>query len=469
MSVTGKTIVLGGGLAGLSAGCTLARADAPVTVIERDATVGGLSRTVLHDGYRFDLGGHRFFSADAKINRFVSDLMTDELVRVERSSKILLRDCYFDYPLKPANALFGLGVATSLRILADYGVEKVRGLSGRGESVSLEDWVVRNFGRTMFDIYFKVYSEKVWGIPCSRISAEWVDRRISGLSLATTIRNALFRMGGRKIPTLVDEFLYPRLGIGRIADRLQEEICRTGEVLLGTCVTSIRHDTRNIEAVTVETDGRTRVLGAEQFIASIPLTHLVRMLSPEPPQAVRAAASQLRYRDLVVVAVMVDRHRVTDQTWIYIPEEKIPFGRIHEPTNWSPHMAPPGKTLVVAEYFSFRDDAVWRKTDRELIGLTAENLERLGFLKKSEVLGGSVVRVPKAYPLFEVGFREKCNEIYAWLARFCNLHLTGRTGMFRYYNMDHALASGIRTAERVMSEAPRLSSGCDDRRRALTV
>ncbi|GAB4483486.1 MAG: NAD(P)/FAD-dependent oxidoreductase [Thermodesulfovibrionales bacterium] len=468
MTETGKTMVLGGGLAGLAAGCTLARAGAPVTVVERDSVVGGLSRTVQHDGYRFDLGGHRFFSTDETIDQFVSDLMAGELVRVERSSKILLRDCYFDYPLKPANALFGLGVGTSIRILADYGAEKVRGLASRGDSVSLEDWVVRNFGRTMFDIYFKVYSEKVWGIPCDRISAEWVDRRISGLSLATTIRNALFRMGGRKLPTLVDEFLYPRLGIGRIADRLQEEVCRTGEVLLGTCVKSIRHDNRNIETVTVETDGRTRVLGAEQFIASIPLTHLVRMLSPEPPAAVRAAASLLRYRDLVVVAVMVDRHRVTDQTWIYIPEERIPFGRIHEPTNWSPDMAPSGKTLVVAEYFSFQDDAVWRKADDELIGLTAENLQRLGFLKKSEVLGGSVVRVPKAYPLFEVGYREKCNEIYAWLAKFCNLHLTGRTGMFRYYNMDHALASGIRTAERVVAEAVPRPGECEDRRRALT-
>ena len=443
-------VVLGGGLTGLSAACALTRAGYGVKVIEQDATVGGLSKTIHHNGFRFDLGGHRFFTTDAKLNQFVQDLMTDELITVPRSSKILMRGRFFDYPLKPVNALFGLGIPTSLRILADYAVERCRRLLRQKECSSLEDWVVDNFGRTMFDIYFKVYSEKVWGIPCNTISAEWVDRRINGLSLATAIRNAFSRVSGRKIPTLVDEFLYPELGIGRISDRLKEEIELLNTVRMDTRVEAIRHAEGMIENIIVSRQGARDEISGKQFISSLPLTHVIRMLEPAPPAHILEAASRLKFRDLVVVAVMVDKKRVTDQTWIYIPETSIPFGRIHEPTNWSEKMAPEGKTLLVIEYFSFKGDRIWNETDENLIRTTVDHLEKLGFIRRAEVCDSTVVRVPKAYPLFEIGYHELCKELYAYLGSFRNLIIAGRSGMFRYYNMDHALASGIRAAEAVM-------------------
>jgi protoporphyrinogen oxidase len=447
-----QVLVLGGGLTGLSSAYVLSRAGRKVRVFERDAGVGGLSRTIEKGGFRFDLGGHRFFTTDEKLNAFVKGLMEDELIAVHRSSKIFMRNKFFDYPLKPSNAVVGLGLPTTLKIIADYGFEKCRGLVKGKTCVSLEDWVVKNFGRTMFDIYFRVYSEKVWGIKCDRISAEWVDRRISGLSLGKAVKNALFRVGGKKIPTLVDEFLYPWLGIGRMSDRLREEIELRNRVDVNTPVEAIRHANGRIEEMMVMRDGRPEVIPGSQFIASLPLTHIIRMLQPSPPEHIIKAASRLRFRDLVVVAVMVDRKRVTDQTWIYIPEKHIPFGRIHEPTNWSEKMAPEGKTLLVIEYFSFKGDAIWNSADEHIVRTTVEHLEKLGFIAPSEVCDSAVVRVPKAYPLFEIGYHEACEELYSYLAGFRNLHIAGRSGRFRYYNMDHAIESGIRAAEAVMEK-----------------
>jgi len=445
-----QVVVLGGGLTGLSAGSVLARAGVNVKVIEADSTVGGLSKTIHHNGFRFDLGGHRFFTNDKRLNRFVHDLMQDELIAVSRSSKIFMRNTFLDYPLRPANAFFGLGISTSIRILADFGLEKCKGLFQQKKCVSLEDWVVKNFGRTMFDIYFKVYSEKVWGIDCSRISAEWVDRRINGLSLAKALKNAFFRVSGKKIPTLVDEFYYPKLGIGRISDRLKDEIEVCNNVMLDVRVEAIHHDHHEINGIVVRHQGQAELIAGTQFISSLPLTQVIKMLSPAPPQHILDAAARLRFRDLVVVAVMVDKKRVTDQTWIYIPEAKIPFGRIHEPTNWSERMAPEGKTLLVIEYFSFKGDRIWSDTDAHLVKTTVNHLEKLGFLKSRDVCDSRVVRVPKAYPLFEIGYHELCEELFAYLGQLRNLHIAGRSGMFRYYNMDHAIESGIRAAEAVM-------------------
>lgn len=453
-------IILGGGLAGLSAAYTLAKAGKKVTVYEHDSEVGGLSKTVVRGEFRFDLGGHRFFSKNDSINSFVKNLLKGELISVERSSKIYLRGKYFDYPLRTFNAMAGLGFQTSINIMSDYVFERVRRLiHGSDDMASLEDWVVGNFGRTMFDIYFKVYSEKVWGIPCNRISAAWVDQRINGLSLPKAVKNALFKLNGKAIPTLVDRFLYPELGIGRISDRLREDTEEAdGKVMTDSRVERINHSDFRISSVVVNNRDHFRLARGADFVSSIPVTKLVRMLMPPAPDEIQDAATKLRYRDLVVVAVMVKRARVTDLTWIYVPEQHIPFGRIHEPTNWSTKMSPDGKTLLVTEYFSFRGDHIWALSDDALSGLTIRNLEQLGFITEREVMDSVVIRVPKAYPLFEVGHEHYCEKIHEYLSRFHNLYISGRTGMFKYYNMDHAIESGIRSAEEIMkntsSQAP---------------
>lgn len=451
-----RTVILGGGLSGLSAGYVLTKSGCAATVIERDHAVGGLSRTFCKDGFCFDLGGHRFLTGELTVDALLRELMDGELISVPRSSKIYLRGKYFDYPLRPLNAMFGMGIPVTARILADYAMERIRRRGRQRPIVSLEDWVVSNFGRTMFSIYFKEYSEKIWGIDSSSISAEWVAQRIKGLSLGTAIKNAFVRSSGRDVRTLNDRFLYPESGIGRIADRLQEEIETRNKVATDTSVERICHDGSSVRSIEVMDQRETRVVEGEAFISTIPVTHLVGKLDPPPPQPILDAAARLRFRDLVVVAVMLDRDRATDQTWIYIPEKDIPFGRVHEPTNWSRRMAPPGKTLLVTEFFSSRGDGVWNASDASLVDAAVHGLVRLGFIKIRDVRDSTVIRVPNAYPLFEVGYRQWCEVIHAYLAGFDNLLCAGRSALFRYYNMDAAMKSGMDAARRVMNGEVRI-------------
>lgn len=445
------TIIVGGGLAGLTAGYILSSAGRDIALLEGSPVAGGLSRTVWEGGFRFDVGGHRFFTRNQKIDELVRSLLHDELLLVHRKSKIYLHHKYFDYPIRPVNALTGFGLLTSLRIILDYGMEKLKSIRGSRENISLEDWVISNFGHKMFDIYFKEYSEKVWGIECSRISAEWVAQRIKGLSLMKAVKNAFFKFSGKDIATLADRFLYPSLGIGRISEKLVEEItAKGGRVITNTRAVRINHGDFVIEDVIAQNCSSSYDIRGDDFISTIPITSLLQMMHPSPPDEVIDAASMLRYRDIVVVAVMLDRDRVTDQTWIYIPEKKIPFGRIHEPKNWSPMMAPPNKTLLVAEYFCFEGDEVWSAEDKELINNTVQGLEDLGFIRQKEVINSVIIKASKAYPLFEVGYRKHYDMVIGYLKRFKNLHLAGRSGMFRYYNMDHAMESGINAAEGIL-------------------
>ncbi len=460
---TNEVVILGAGLAGLGAGYALSGSVADVLVIEAAKTVGGLAKTINHHGFKFDLGGHRFKTDNPETEHLIRKLLHDELIVVARSSKILLRDRYFDYPLKPLNAISGFGILTVSKIILDYVAEQLTQRFSKKKIVSLEDWVVHNFGRALFDIYFREYSEKVWGINCNQICMERVEQRIQKLSLARAIHRAFFkyngndraknRTGGER--TLASEFLYPTQGIGRIAERLAQEIENRHRVLTDARIVRIHHSCNTIKSVTTRSGcaaDQTCTHKGNDFISSIPVATLVQLLDPKPPAEVLEAASKLKYRDLVLVTIMLNRERVTDQTWIYIPEKKIPFGRIHEPTNWSSEMAPAGKTLLVTEHFCFRGDAIWSASDEDLAEITINNLLRLGFIKRHEVIDKVVLRIPRAYPLFEVGYAAQQEKIGNYLARYSNLRLIGRGGMFRYYNMDHALESGIAAAAAIMAD-----------------
>ncbi|MEW6220059.1 MAG: FAD-dependent oxidoreductase [Thermodesulfobacteriota bacterium] len=449
-----SAVVLGAGLAGLAAGAVLADGGRRPLVFEAGPEVGGLSRTLSHGGFRFDIGGHRFLTRNRRVEAYVRELVGSDLLEVPRKSVIHMLGRSFDYPLSPANALFGLGLATTAAIISDYCKERLRAWLTRPAVVSLEDWVVGQFGRRMFDLYFKDYSEKVWGLSGQEISEAWVAQRIQGLSLWTAIKNAFTRLSGRDVPTLADSFLYPAQGIGEIAQRLAERICRQQPLLTRTRVTRLAHAQGRITGIHAENGQQRFQVAPEEVVASIPLSHLVRMLSPQAPAAVRAAADRLRFRDLVIVTIMVAREEVTDCTWLYLPGADIPFGRIHEPTNWSRQLAPPGYSHLVAEYFCFQGDRIWSLDDQALIKLTVQHLARLGYIEAGEVTDGCVHRCPQAYPLFEVGYQELCDQILDYLAGFANLQVVGRGGLFRYYNMDHALASGMAAAEAILARQP---------------
>ncbi|MEF9426064.1 MAG: FAD-dependent oxidoreductase [Candidatus Mariimomonas ferrooxydans] len=447
------TVILGGGLAGLSSGFVLVRAGQPVMVVESDSAVGGLSKTVVKGEFRFDLGGHRFLTKNEKIENFVRDLLKGDFLTVSRKSKIYMYNKFFDYPLKPSNAIFGLGISTTLKVITDYSKEKIRNFFISPSNVSLEDWVVSNFGRTMFNLYFKEYSEKVWGIESRRISKEWVAQRIRGLSLWTAMKNAFFKFSGKDIDTLAGKFIYPSMGIGDISDRLSEEIEKENSVLTNTRVTQINHSDYVVRNIVARNCAKIYDVGGKEFISSIPLPNLIRMLNPPAPDDIIEAASRLKYRAIVIVVIMLNCESVTDLTWMHLPERDIPIGRIHEPKNWSPNMAPRGKTHIVAEYFCFEGDNVWNSPDNEITSVTIKQLIRLGFIRESEVIDSCVVKGPRAYPLFEVGYEEHYNKIIRYLKNFKNLHIIGRSGMFRYYNMDHAIESGIEVAEDILEKS----------------
>lgn len=445
------TVILGAGLAGLAATYTLSEAGVSAVSLEAESNAGGLARTVCHKGFRFDIGGHRFKTDQQPVEQLVRKLLKNELLEVKRSSKILLRGRQFDYPLQPMNAVFGLGVPMAIRVLFDYAMERLKPSQKQCRLVSLEDWVVHHYGRTLFNIFFKQYSEKIWGIGCDRICMEWVEQRIQGLSLASAIKNALNHNRDSNRRTLASSFFYPALGIGRIAEKFVMAIReRNNQVLTNARIVTVNHHAGRITGVVVQSSAEQKLFCAENFISSIPLATLVRLFSPLPPLYVRNAAAGLKYRDLVIVTILLDRPQVTDQSWIYIPEQNIPFARIHEPTNWSDAMAPPGQSLLVTEHFCFRGDRTWNASDGQLVEKTISSLEKLSFIKRHEVFDSVVLRVPKAYPLFELGYAEQCRVICNYLQPFSNLHLIGRSGLFKYYNMDDTIASGVEQAKKII-------------------
>jgi len=447
--------VIGAGPAGLSAAFVLSENKKDTVVLEMSGQVGGISRTIERDGFRFDIGGHRFFTKDEEVDEFFKQILGDEAIWVNRSSKIYYDGKFFNYPLKPANALFGMGIGNTAKCLADYGYVKIRNVFHKPEIITFEDWVSNEFGRELYKLFFKNYTEKVWGVDCSQIEAEWAAQRIKGLSLRVAVRDALFKQKHGKVATLIDKFLYPRLGIGRISERLAEDVEMAGnEVRMHSRVAAINHDGGHVTSIDVESDAGPYALAVENLVSSMPLTELVMAMRPEAPADVVEAVHQLRYRDLVTVNLMIDKPQVTDQTWIYIHDPSFKLGRIHEPKNWSSAMAPEGKSSIVAEYFCFEGDEIWNMDDQALIDLTVDDLgRRLGFLKKEEVIGAFVVRVPKAYPSYELGYREPLNKIREYVGGFDNLEIIGRYGTYKYNNMDHSMKTGILAARNILGES----------------
>lgn len=458
LSVTRDSLVMGAGLAGLTAAHQLAASGQRVMVIEKNDQAGGLARTIEDNGFRFDLGGHRFIAQDKVVDDFVKNILQGDYLVVPRTSKILLNNRYFHYPLKPVNSIFGLGIKKCLKVLVEYVYERSKKKIVNKQPRNLEDWVIQQFGKTMFELYFKDYSEKVWGIDCKHIAKEWIAQRIQGLSLGAAVKNAMFSamfpaMFGKKenkYTTLADRFIYPHRGIGSIADNLTAYLAQQNSVLTSTSLVRLNHSGHSIDQAVIKTGNKSKIVEAGDFVSSIPVTALVNAMTPLAPHKVRQAAARLRYRSLLLVTVMLDQERITDQTWVYFPEKNIPFGRIHEPTNWSAKMAPAGKTLLVAEYFCFEQDEIWRDNDQSLIDKTVHHLNKLHLIQQRDVLAARVTRIPHAYPLFENGYQEQCQCITDYLAQFENLSLTGRTGKFKYYNMDHAIASGMQVAQHII-------------------
>lgn len=436
-------IVMGAGPAGLTAAYLLSKRDIAAEVLERDGIVGGISRTATHGGYRFDIGGHRFFTKVSIVEDLWNEILGGDLILRQRLSRIYYRGKFFAYPLKPFNALSGLGLWETTRCVASYVTARLRPIAPED---NFEAWICNRFGRRLFEIFFRTYTEKVWGMPCSEIEAEWAAQRIKGLSLATAIKNALLgeTASGKRdvVKTLIDQFQYPRLGPGMMWERARElSEARGAKVHLHTPVRRIHWDSSGVASV--QSDSAS--FQGTHYISSIAMDELVEALEPAPPAEVLAAAKRLRYRDFLTVALVVDKPSLFPDNWVYVHDPTVKLGRIQNFGNWSPEMVPdPGKSCLGLEYFCHAGDELWSMADEDLLTLGAKEIGSLGLLGGAKVVDGAVVRMPKAYPVYDAGYSTAVNVIRDFVAsRLPNLQLVGRNGMHRYNNQDHSMLTAM--------------------------
>ena len=438
-----RVLVIGGGPAGLTAAYLLQQAGAHVTVFEGTEMVGGISQTAQYKGYRFDIGGHRFFTKYAPVEKLWHEILGSEFISVPRQSRIHYRGKYFDYPLKAWNALSGLGPIEAVRILYSYTLAKLR---PNPVEENFEQWVSNRFGTRLYEIFFKTYTEKVWGIPCTEIRAEWAAQRIQNLSLAKAIINAAsIQRRSTKIKSLINEFQYPRLGPGQMWEMCTVKLKEIGgEVLMRHKVKKIEVEGQRVVAVRCETPAGEKRFEGEHVISTMPVRSLVRALEPAAPESVRRAGEGLRYRDFLVVALIIEKEHLFTDNWIYIHTPGVKVGRIQNFNNWSKAMVPDaGRTCLGMEYFCFEGDGLWTTKDEDLVALATKELGLLGLCDPKLVVDGTVVRMPKAYPIYDSQYREHLDHARSHLDAIANLHPVGRNGMHKYNNQDHSMLTAM--------------------------
>ena len=442
-----KAVVIGGGPAGLAAATELLRQDTKPLVLEADDIIGGISRTQCYKGYHFDMGGHRFYTKSKEVRDFWQETLDEEFLVRPRLSRILYDGKFFKYPPEPIDALKGLGLLESIHVIFSYMKWK---MFPYRDVQTFEQWVTNAFGKRLFEIFFKTYTEKVWGIPCTELRAEWAAQRIQGMSLKTVIMN-FFKGGKPKAKSLIEEFHYPRLGPGMMWTQCADNVVANGgTVKMRTRASRLIHAEGRVQKVVATTPLGEVTYDVSNVFSSMPITQLIAQLDPPAPEAVRAAAKTLRYRDFLTVCVIVDKEHLFDDNWIYIHEEKVKVGRIQCYKNWSADMVPdPSKTSVGLEYFCNEGDGLWTMSDEQLIELAKEELAAIGLAEAADVLDGCVYRMPKSYPVYDEDYAEALDCIKTYLDGFENLVSIGRNGMHRYNNQDHSMLTGIHAVRNI--------------------
>ena len=437
--------IIGAGPGGLTAAYLLAQNGIRVTVLEGDDVVGGISRTVQYKGYRFDIGGHRFFTKIQPVEQMWRAVLGKEFISVPRLSRIYYEGKYFDYPLKAGNALRGLGALRATLMVISY----LRAhLWPNPVEENLEQWVTNRFGKRLYNTFFKTYTEKVWGIPCTEIRAEWAAQRIQNLSLGKAILSAAsLNRRSTAIKSLINSFEYPRLGPGQMWELTREEVERMGgQVLMKHQVKTIELRNNRVVGVRAQTPEGERSIPADHVISTMPVRSLVRSLEPAVPTAIREAGEGLRYRDFLTVALILKKENLFPDNWIYIHTPGVKVGRIQNFNNWSKAMVPePGRTCLGMEYFCFEGDGLWTSPDSDLIELARKELGMLGLADPDLVVDGTVVRMPKAYPIYDGEYAQYLQKVRTFIDPISNLHLIGRNGMHKYNNQDHSMLTAMMT------------------------
>jgi protoporphyrinogen oxidase len=455
-----KVVIIGAGPAGLTAGYLLSKNDVDVVVLEADpAYVGGISRTVTYKGFHFDIGGHRFFSKSRAVEDLWTEILPEDMLIQRRSSRIFYNGQFFSYPLKPVEALFKLGVFRSTLCILSW--LKARLFPVRNPR-NFEDWVSNQFGKRLFNTFFKSYTEKVWGMSCREISADWAAQRIRGLSLGSAIKNALIpqRYNGDRsqvIKTLIHSFRYPRRGPGMMWEECADKMTKLGGKLeMGCRVTHCSYD-KAADGWTVDykdTRGNLHSVEAEHVISSAPMRELARDLSPAMSERAKRAAEGLKYRDFLTVMLILKDRQMFNDNWIYIHDPGVKVGRVQNFRSWSPEMVPErDKVCYGLEYFCFEHDGLWDSSDSQLIELAKRELVQIGLMKQGDFIDGCVVRQKKAYPVYDDDYAQNVDIVRRELeARYPNLHVVGRNGMHKYNNQDHAMMTAMLCVENILAD-----------------
>ena len=449
-------VIIGGGPAGLTAAYEcLKRSDKHrVLAFERTDKVGGLARTESYKGFLFDIGGHRFFTKVAAVKTLWREVLPNGFLRRPRLSRIYYRGKYFAYPLKALNALAGLGLYKSTRILLSYLKWRFR---PHIEETNFEQWVTNRFGGRLFWHFFKSYTEKVWGLPCTEIQADWAAQRIKNLSLRKAVWNAI--TGQNDTVSLIDAFDYPKFGPGMMWEAFRDQIeARGGEVRMNADVVKIHHSNGVVSSIDVSNIGAsansTYNLEAGHFLSSMPISTLIRIMVPPAPPPIQDAASKLKYRAFLIVVLILNQRDPFPDNWIYIHSPEVQVARIQNFRSWSEHMVPErDRASIGLEYFCSEGDGLWTMENDQLIRQAAAELEKLGLAKASSVIDGTVIREPKAYPVYDGQYKEALNMVRGWLAQFSNLQVIGRNGMHRYNNQDHSMLTALLAVDNLLGGA----------------
>ncbi|BAQ64039.1 NAD(P)/FAD-dependent oxidoreductase [Geminocystis sp. NIES-3709] len=450
--ISENIIIIGAGPAGLTCAYELIKNNLKPIVVEQANLVGGISRTEIYQGYHFDIGGHRFYTKVTEIEELWHEVLGDNFIKVSRLSRIYYKGKFFDYPLSFKSTLTNLGIIESALILWSYLKTKLIFFEKKKEPETFEDWVIDCFGERLYYTFFKTYTEKVWGIPCNQIQAEWAKQRIKGMSLKEAIINIFF--GKSKAKSLINQFNYPILGPGMMWETFTKAIeNREGKVQLNSKIIKINRKDRKILSIEVEQKGEINTINGEHFISSMPLTKLLSIIEPKPPKNVLEVANKLNYRDFLIVALIIDAEDLFPDNWIYIHDQNFRVGRIQNFKNWSPKMVPDStKTCLGMEYFCSEGDDLWNLSNSELIQLATQELKELGLLKYNLVEGGTVLRQKKAYPVYDQNYYQYLTIIKDYLGTFENLQTIGRNGMHRYNNQDHSMLTGLLAAKNILGE-----------------
>jgi protoporphyrinogen oxidase len=451
-SLNGRTrapiAVLGGGPAGLTAGYLLARKGRPVIVFEAEDQVGGLAKTEVRDGYRFDLGGHRFFTKSKEVDDLWHEVMKEEFLLRPRQSRIYWNGKFLEYPLQGMDVVKKLGPIELTRSVLSYLWAKIK---PKGREDNLEQWVSNRFGKRLYRHFFKTYTEKVWGVSTTELRAEWAAQRIKGLSFFSAAKAAFLGNRGNKVKSLITQFHYPRFGPGQMWETMADEIIANGgEIRLNAPVQKL--EVRDGEIVAIEAGGER--IEPSHVISSLPLRATVGLAGSAADGEVQAAAQGLRYRDFLTVALVIDGEDLFPDNWIYIHDPSVRVGRIQNYRSWSPWMVPdPRKACVGLEYFCFQGDDLWEMDDEGLVELAKKELARLNLVSPEKVERGFVTRVPLAYPMYDAEYGKRVDRIREWLEGLTNLQQVGRNGLHRYNNSDHSMLTAIRAVDNVLTNA----------------